>query len=1094
MRALITLLASVTLAYAQSPVTDAPPSPPGHVRALLVGVTDYPLLKDYYANQGHADRYNRIRLQGPANDVQRMRDTVTTVLEATPDQVHTLTGWPADETARPNRANIERELQRLAKESGKGDLVIVYLSGHGTQVPDLNGDEADGLDEAFLPADVAVWDGKAGHVPGAILDDDLAIRIAGIRASGARVWLIVDACFSGTMLRGEPGSERLRSLEPELLGIPPATGAPRPTARTMPADLDVLGDGVTAMYAVISYQRAVEDLLPPGSKDYHGLFTWHLTQQLSRNGPGETFGELHQQVITAIAASGRRNLTPTIEGKVDATILGGARTGMLLQIGRGASGLFVNGGAIMGLRVKDRLSVYASGRRGEAESCLGQVEVTSVGPLQSAVKPVADSTVAESALSGPDQLLPAELSQTSVDLRRLRLTGAGPTDEPLLARLVQWTNDPKGTDGSLTLAEDGSGVLTPTGGQPLQFATGGLLEMVYRLHRARNLGQLMQSTVLARMPHGLDVRFEINNGTDKLDGWRLLGAGETVAPGCRGRLVVVNKSQRDWDIYCFCLASDLELLLVAKVQAEGSDKQPHTSTELRFNDKTLGREQVVMFVVPGGAPSLASLANTAAQAMGAERGPSVRHLIRDVTAGLDTGASRGLGSADDAIACMRAIPYTVTWGHQPVANITIESLLGGLRKFGTGTWTPAPDSARPRSLGDVYQQCAPAVVAIRNQLGYGTGFFIDRDRGLILTNHHVVAAGHRVSKRGLWLLQILVGKLDQDGMMRLERSDIEAEVIAMDEHRDLALLQVVGPLDWLKDRPVLSLEDKPPVPGRDCAILGHPAAGMLWSFRDGRISALGSFPHDEVENVMRTSSLTDADRAVAMSMLEQAPAVHIMMTTCGANHGDSGGPVVNEHGKVIGVTFAVPSDPANKEFTYHIRVDEVRAFMKTAPAADAELPPWVPDGWHVGSKIAWHPDDPTLGVGALWGQEDEYYNSVMLDFDGDSKLGEVDGSTLSRVLRLAKRPFDFEMAIQITPCDYTVYYDTDGDGEFDLVLMDTNRDMRADAEFTKSDGKWSYTHGSRRDLLQLSSLGGQYLKTDSKEYERASAAVSALLK
>ncbi len=41
----------------------------------------------------------------------------------------------------------------LASETRPGDRVIIYYSGHGSQVPDRNGDEEDGLDETFVPTD-----------------------------------------------------------------------------------------------------------------------------------------------------------------------------------------------------------------------------------------------------------------------------------------------------------------------------------------------------------------------------------------------------------------------------------------------------------------------------------------------------------------------------------------------------------------------------------------------------------------------------------------------------------------------------------------------------------------------------------------------------------------------------------------------------------------------------------------------------------------------------------------------------------------------------------------------------------------------------
>jgi hypothetical protein len=62
--------------------------------------------------------------------------------------------------------------------------LTVYYSGHGSQIKDTNGDEADGMDE------VMVFD---------VVDDDLAISIQKCCKGKCRVLLIADCCRSGTL-------------------------------------------------------------------------------------------------------------------------------------------------------------------------------------------------------------------------------------------------------------------------------------------------------------------------------------------------------------------------------------------------------------------------------------------------------------------------------------------------------------------------------------------------------------------------------------------------------------------------------------------------------------------------------------------------------------------------------------------------------------------------------------------------------------------------------------------------------------------------------------------------------------------------------
>ncbi len=83
---------------------------------------------------------------------------------------------------------------QLARKAGPGDTAIFYFSGHGTHVPDQNGDEEDGQDEVIVPY------GINGAKPESyITDDQLADLIKEVK--GAQVVVILDCCHSGTGTR-----------------------------------------------------------------------------------------------------------------------------------------------------------------------------------------------------------------------------------------------------------------------------------------------------------------------------------------------------------------------------------------------------------------------------------------------------------------------------------------------------------------------------------------------------------------------------------------------------------------------------------------------------------------------------------------------------------------------------------------------------------------------------------------------------------------------------------------------------------------------------------------------------------------------------
>lgn len=87
---------------------------------------------------------------------------------------------------------IRNRLKRLAKDSASGDVIVITFSGHGSFVPDMDGDELDGYDECWCPHDVVE--------NGPITDDDLH-TIFSKRDDNARWIVISDSCHSGTVAR-----------------------------------------------------------------------------------------------------------------------------------------------------------------------------------------------------------------------------------------------------------------------------------------------------------------------------------------------------------------------------------------------------------------------------------------------------------------------------------------------------------------------------------------------------------------------------------------------------------------------------------------------------------------------------------------------------------------------------------------------------------------------------------------------------------------------------------------------------------------------------------------------------------------------------
>ncbi|MDE2370773.1 MAG: caspase family protein [Burkholderiales bacterium] len=94
-------------------------------------------------------------------------------------------------TKKATRAAVLAGMRSAAKALKAGDLFFISYSGHGGQVPDTNGDEADGQDETWC-----LYDGQ-------LIDDELYLELSRFGA-GVRILVLSDSCHSGTVTRAAP--------------------------------------------------------------------------------------------------------------------------------------------------------------------------------------------------------------------------------------------------------------------------------------------------------------------------------------------------------------------------------------------------------------------------------------------------------------------------------------------------------------------------------------------------------------------------------------------------------------------------------------------------------------------------------------------------------------------------------------------------------------------------------------------------------------------------------------------------------------------------------------------------------------------------
>ncbi|MEM7074630.1 MAG: Do family serine endopeptidase [Pseudomonadota bacterium] len=156
----------------------------------------------------------------------------------------------------------------------------------------------------------------------------------------------------------------------------------------------------------------------------------------------------------------------------------------------------------------------------------------------------------------------------------------------------------------------------------------------------------------------------------------------------------------------------------------------------------------------------------------------------------------------------------------------------------------------PEDYSEKYQQGAP-------RPALGSGFILEQD-GLIITNHHVIDDANEITVRL------------SDGR------EFEAEVIGQDPQTDLALLNITTD----EALPYVTLGDSDEIRvGEDVVAVGNPF-GLGGSVTSGIVSAKGR-------------------------NIGSGPYAEFLQTDAAINKGNSGGPLFNMDGDVVGVNSAI---------------------------------------------------------------------------------------------------------------------------------------------------------------------------------------------
>jgi S1-C subfamily serine protease len=217
-----------------------------------------------------------------------------------------------------------------------------------------------------------------------------------------------------------------------------------------------------------------------------------------------------------------------------------------------------------------------------------------------------------------------------------------------------------------------------------------------------------------------------------------------------------------------------------------------------------------------------------------------------------------------------------------------------------------------RRVMDVYQQVSPAVVNVTTQVlrrgfffegfpeeGAGSGFVIGKE-GHILTNFHVVSGAQQIE------------------VIFMDETTRPATVVGADPRNDIAVLKVDAPPELLT--PVELGTSANLQVGQRAIVIGNPFGQFGGTLTEGVISALNR-------------TLQSQDRGEISGIIQTDAAI---------NRGNSGGPLLDSAGKLIGMNTAIFSPSGdNVGVGFAVPVDTIRRVLPELLTLGRYRHPWL---------------------------------------------------------------------------------------------------------------------------------------------------------
>jgi S1-C subfamily serine protease len=224
---------------------------------------------------------------------------------------------------------------------------------------------------------------------------------------------------------------------------------------------------------------------------------------------------------------------------------------------------------------------------------------------------------------------------------------------------------------------------------------------------------------------------------------------------------------------------------------------------------------------------------------------------------------------------------------------------------------PEPPGGHPTDEGEAYAKAVDSVVWIhaidRNwEATRGTGVVVDAPNGLILTAYHVV----RNDRLALAVFPArdaqgtVIGNPDHY-LNDWSTHARQCVIVASDPKKELALLRLKTPPPGLK---ALPLAPRSAGPGQALFLIGSSSPKALWRYAGGNVRQL-------YDDSFRFAS-------------GQEVQARLIETSIPVNPGDSGAPMVNKNGELVGINSGFL--PGQNQVQLGIDRSEIQALLDKA--------------------------------------------------------------------------------------------------------------------------------------------------------------------